>query len=103
MELEYGALEAIATLLEDGRDCRASLVRDALFGPKQSLEGFLSSNELWGGAGSIADEALVDQRELRHTLESWLVLLGREQLARGTANERTRMWVSAFEQWAYRR
>jgi hypothetical protein len=96
------ALEAVAALLEDGLDSRASLVRDALLGSEQSLEDFLSANELWGGAGSIADEALIEKRELRQSLELSLLLLGKEQLARGNANERTQMWVSAFEQWAHR-
>jgi hypothetical protein len=49
---------------------------------------FLSSNELWGGAGSIADQAGLDHgRAGRRLIEAVLIQLGETQLARGIAND----------------
>ena len=45
-------LAEIASLLEAGHEEQfALLVRDALSGSIQTVEAFLRSNELWGGAG----------------------------------------------------
>jgi hypothetical protein len=66
------------------------------------LDEFLTSNELWGGAGSIADQAGIgigprteDRRKIEHTLAQ----LGKEQIRAGKVNSRTAMWVSVFEKW----
>jgi hypothetical protein len=51
-------LSEIAVLLDSARDNSAAVtVRDALSGTEEKLERFLVSNELWGGAGSIADQS----------------------------------------------
>jgi hypothetical protein len=61
---------------------------------------FLVSNELWGGAGSIADQAGIDAgRSMRREVESALIDLGEEQIRRGVVNPRTATWVEAFKQW----
>src|ERR1051325_5889766 len=96
-------LEEIAGLLETAHsEWFASLVRNALTSSPQTLEEFLRSNELWGGAGSIADQAFVGRSRStqRNELEKLLIQLGRLQLRDGNANVRTRFWVEAFEKWA---
>jgi len=101
MDDEVAALLAdIASLLEAGHEePLAVLVRNALSGSAQALEEFLRSNELWGGAGSIADQAFAGRSEQRKELEKLLIQLGRIQLSHGNANVRTRNWVDAFEKW----
>jgi hypothetical protein len=93
-------LEEIAGLLETGHaESFALLVRNALSGSAQTLEEFLRSNELWGGAGSIADQPFAGRSTQRKELEKLLIQLGRLQLRDGNANVRTRTWVEAFEKW----
>ena len=75
----------------------------ALAGDDVALWDFLVSNELWGGAGSIADQGLIDRDgedlNARAKLERLMIRLGREQMRRGKVNVRTSMWVEAFEKW----
>jgi hypothetical protein len=71
----------------------------ALAGDDDVLRSFITSNELWGGAGSIADQALGPARETRRPVERLLAQLGHEQIACGYTNPRTEMWTSVFEQW----
>jgi len=93
-------LSELAELLESGCDGAAAvMVRDALSGPQGTLGEFMVSNELWGGAGSIADEALIADRDRRTALESLLIRLGKLQMDANRTNVRTAMWVTAFEQW----
>ena len=90
----------IASLLEDGHEeALAVSIRVALSGSDQALNEFLKSNELWGGAGSIADQAFAGRSQRRKELESLLIQLGRIQLRHGNANVRTVNWVEAFEKW----
>ena len=70
-------------------------VRRALREGSEGLRGFLVSNALWGGSGSIADQAGVGSAA-RGRIERALVALGTAQLHAGVTNERTQMWVSAF-------
>src|SRR5580692_12966215 len=89
-------LAEIAILLEAGHEEQfASPVRNALSGSAQTLEEFLRSNELWGGAGSIADPPFDGRSAQRKELEKLLIQLGRLQLRDGNANVRTRTWVEA--------
>lgn len=89
----------VAALLTRGREwSRASRV-DAAAKDDQSVEAFLGSNDLWGGAGSIADEAIPSDAALRAELESLLIQLGNLQLVAQIVNPRTEMWVHAFENW----
>lgn len=93
-------VEEIADLLEMGNaQSFALLVRNALSGSAQTLDEFLRSNELWGGAGSIADQPFEGRSTQRKELEKLLIQLGRLQLRGGNANVRTRPWVEAFEKW----
>jgi len=71
----------------------------ALLGDESALSAFLTSNTLWGGAGSIADQALGGSRETRRPLEQLLAELGREQIRLGHTNPRTEAWTSVFDQW----
>jgi hypothetical protein len=96
-------LEEIASLLETGHaESSASLVRNALSGSAQTLEEFLRSNELWGGAGSIADQTFEGRSTQRKELEKLLIELGRLQLKDGSVNVRTLTWVETFEKWRQR-
>jgi hypothetical protein len=91
-------LEAVLSQHGEMRD--AELVRRALTGSVEELRAFLSSNELWGGAGSIADQAGIDQgSRARNAIEAALVRLGAEQMRQGLVNVRTEMWVDAFSKW----
>ena len=75
----------------------AQMVHDALEGREDDLQAFLVSDELWGGPGSIADQAGVRQgRDVRRPIEAALITLGIQQIRLGVANERTQMWVDAM-------
>jgi hypothetical protein len=94
----------LALALRDGGESRlAEHAESAAAGSDEQLLDFLTSNDLWGGAGSIADQAGGDKRTpQRRRIETVLVALGHEQLKTGQTNVRTEMWVSAFEEWARR-
>jgi hypothetical protein len=95
-------LEAIAAALESGNEHGyALLVRNALAGSEETLEQFLRSNTLWGGAGSIADPPFTGSGRSTHRreLERLLILLGKTQLHHGNINPRTPSWVITFEHW----
>ncbi len=86
------------------RECveltQAAVVEDAVSAAGDVLDVFLISNELWGGSGSIADQAGVAlRREDRRKIEHALVELGKEQIKAGKVNRRTAMWVSVFAEW----
>ena len=87
-------------LLQHGETDLALMVRGALDGSEQDLRAFLVSNELWGGSGSIADQAGVSQgRDTRREIEGALIRLGLEQIRQDVVNTRTDMWVDTFCQW----
>ena len=89
----------VAALLTRGKEwSRASRI-EAATRDDQSVEAFLGSNDLWGGAGSIADEAIPSDKPLRAELESLLIQLGKLQLAVQIVNPRTELWVRSFENW----
>ena len=100
-------MQRIRSLLKQLRDMvdRAGehhfveMIDAALSGEDPVLKSFLTSNELWGGAGSIADQALGTERESRRPLERLLAQLGREQMRLGVTNPRTETWTLVFEQW----
>jgi hypothetical protein len=93
-------LTEIASLLETGHeDSFAMIVRNALSGSAKTIEDFLRSNELWGGAGSIADQPFTGNSTQRKELEQLLIRLGRVQIDAGNTNIRTESWVVAFEKW----
>ena len=89
-----------AVLQKTGEDRLSGMVENALSGSEQDLAAFLISNELWGGAGSIADEAGCQKgRAAQKLIEATLIKLGEQQIQEGTVNERTVMWVDTFRQW----
>ena len=94
-------LTSIVRLLrENGEPARAVMVENAIEGTDEQLGAFLTSNELWGGSGSVADCALGgDRSEARREVEGVLIQLGNEQIRTGKVNPRTAMWVEAFAKW----
>jgi hypothetical protein len=66
---------------------------------QRTLEEFLRSNDLWGGAGSIADQPLAGRSAQWKELEGLLIQLGKIQLSHGIANIRTKSGVETFEKW----
>ena len=91
-------LQEISDLLEKHNECPNSLAI-ALLGDDKTLWDYLVSNDLWGGAGSIADQALIEFKEARRDLDALMIRLGHEQMSLGRVNVRTKMWVSVFEKW----
>ena len=55
-------------------------------GNEADIERFLTSNEIRGGAGSIADQSMVSDATQRRILEGLLLNLGKLQLASGKTN-----------------
>lgn len=84
-----------------GDDTFISDIEDAFAGSDEACLSFLTSNELWGGAGSIADQAgsAGTRNEARILIEEILIRLGEKQLQAGIVNSRTSMWVEAFKSW----
>jgi hypothetical protein len=79
------------------------IISAACSGSQADLEAFLKSNELWGGAGSIADQAGVSlPRPARRAIEAALIKLGEAQIAANVVNSRTAMWVEAFREFERR-
>jgi hypothetical protein len=76
----------------------------ALSSPDESLLAFLTSDALWGGSGSIADQAglALGRRNGRRRIEQALIALGEEQIREGHVNIRTASWVDTFKDWQAR-
>src|SRR3954462_245057 len=90
-----------SALEECGEQGFANRVEDVIEMPSDKREEFLVSNELWGGSGSIADQAGVDRdRSLRRKVESALIDLGEAQARNDLVNQRTISWVDVFRKWA---
>ena len=87
-----------------GDDDYVAIVLDALSGPDESMVAFLTSDALWGGSGSIADQAglALGRRDGRRRIEQALIALGAEQIRVGHVNIRTASWVGTFEDWQAR-
>lgn len=95
-------LEDLETVLaQHGESQSAGMVALALRGSDQELQTFLVSNELWGGSGSIADQAGLEHGRTagRRSIEAALIRLGSVQVQEGMANARTTSWVDAFRSW----
>tara|TARA_R110001599_G_scaffold353817_1_gene598878 strand:+ start:115 stop:441 length:327 start_codon:yes stop_codon:yes gene_type:complete len=103
MDTEYLRREVKAlkgVLDEYGETAAAEMARIALSGSDKAFLAFVVSNELWGGAGSIADQAGINRsREARRSIEVAISALGLEQIRQGIVNVRTEMWIDAFSQW----
>lgn len=76
----------------------SEMIGEALSGTDAQMEEFLVSNDLWGGAGSICDQALIDQPEMRSRLLRKLIVLGELLISEDVVNPRTAFWVSGFKQ-----
>lgn len=89
------------TLLAAGESESASLVARALAGDEAQMRDFLVSNELWGGSGSIANQAEVclSRGILRCDIAVALADLGEAQARAGITNLRTAGWVEVFRSW----
>jgi hypothetical protein len=87
-----------------GDDDYVAIVTNALSSPDESLVAFLTSRELWGGSGSIADQAglALGRRDGRRRIEQVLIALGEEQVRTGHVNIRTASWVDTFKEWQAR-
>ena len=93
-------LRELVTALASVAPEEAKLVRQAIDGTEEALQSFLTSNELWGGSGSIADQAgLNSEGADRSMIESALIKLGVAQMGLGVVNARTETWVNAFSRW----
>jgi len=95
-------LSAMSEILER-HNASSDALFGALHGDDEKLWAYLISNDLWGGAGSVADQALLDLPEERRKLDALMIRLGREQMRAGRVNVRTAGWVSAFEEWQARK
>ena len=91
-----------AILAKAGEDRLQGAVLEALESTDDRFEEFLRSNDLWGGSGSIADQAGIDENgklSSRKEIAAALIALGDEQLQQDVSNMRTKMWVTAFQKW----
>ena len=99
----HEALQSLARLLREQDDISlAAMVEKAISGPQDEQDAFLKSNDLWGGMGSIADQAGMrfgPRDEGRREIERALIHLGNQQIQAGKVNLRTEMWVRVFEKW----
>jgi hypothetical protein len=79
----------------------ARIVEKAASAGEKELGIFLVSNDLWGGSGSIADQAGLGAGRDASTraMEHALIELGEEQIRLGVVNPRTASWVQAFKKW----
>ena len=85
-------LKQLLDLLRCGNEnYQANQIEDALAGTNEELKSYITSNELWGGAGSVADQALIETRESRRRVEALLAELGEIQMKAGVVNVRTEM------------
>lgn len=94
-------LEQLKATLEKYNDQYLSgLIEKALAGTDDEVDSFLVSNELWGGAGSVADQGGLNRgREAKREIESILIALGEQQIRNGKVNVRTAGWVDVFKKW----
>jgi hypothetical protein len=92
-------LVKIQSLLRDGHEThQAELIQHALDGTEEEFSGFLISDDLWGGPGSVADQALIGDKKARRELENLMFQLGRIQVKKNIVNARTKMWTIAFKE-----
>jgi hypothetical protein len=94
--------ELASVLRECDEETMAAYVSDAAEGTEAAMNAFLASNELWGGPGSVADQAGMrpGRTDARRRIEAALVRLGAEQTRAGVVNIRTGTWVATFDSWA---
>jgi hypothetical protein len=98
------ALQGLSVALTGcGRGDLADQALRAAGSPDEQLIAYVTSNDIWGGSGSIADHVgLEDGKRTDKTraLEAALIRLGTAQIEAGVVNPRTASWVGTFQQWA---
>jgi hypothetical protein len=101
--IRRSARSVVPPLLEAAGETHfVELVAIALSANRADRAAFLASNELWGGAGSMADQAgCENDRATRRKIEAALIKLGEAQLREGITNVRTDSWVQAFRRWQW--
>lgn len=102
MELRTTLQQLEKLLASGGESSYAARLAECLRGDEAEVSAYLTSNELWGGAGSIADQGLDAggaRGAKRLGLEQLLVALGEAQISVGLTNPRTSSWVDAFRNW----
>jgi hypothetical protein len=95
-------LKNLETALRDAGELRlAFAAANACEGTDEELYAYLLSNDLWGGSGSVADQAGIgtDRGHKRKAIEAALISLGNAQIKNEIVNVRTAGWVQAFEYW----
>ena len=99
--LRLAAHKLAEVLHAHGESDLAGEVRAALEGSDEHLRVYLVSNDLWGGPGSIADQAGMRGPRDDHSraIEGALAELGEEQIRAEVTNIRTANWVHAFRSW----
>ncbi len=96
--IKHKLIELGNLLKSGGETLYASNLKNSLNDSNDKMWNYLTSNELWGGSGSIADQALIESSDLRKQLQHLLIELGNLQIKENRANIRTQMWVSAFSE-----
>lgn len=100
-ELKRKLKDLEAALRNNNENYFVEMISSALQSPSvEVLEKLLISNDLWGGAGSVADQAGVGDRDAgRASIEAALISLGEAQIKYELVNLRTVSWVDAFKKW----
>ena len=99
IEIKNTIQKIIALLELGGEDTFADELKNILSKNEESIWQYLESNEIWGGSGSIADQSLIENKELRSKLTELLIELGSYQLKEGRVNVRTESWMQTFRNW----
>jgi hypothetical protein len=100
MDKYRSALQKLAEAMEQAEEHRfAAMIREQSDQEDRACVAFLVSNELWGGAGSIADQAGMKGRATRRGIEQVMIELGELQLKDGVTNPRTKVWTDVFKEW----
>ena len=93
-------IRKIIALLEEGGDfVYVDALQNILNESEESIWQYLESNEVWGSAGSLADQGLFENKELRPKLEDLIVELGEFQQKEGRVNSRTESTIQVFRNW----
>ena len=98
-------LQLVEALNRHGGHSFAKMVKAAATVSDEELNAFLMSNDLWGGAASIADQAGMPKGKRSQgtrEIENALTKLGLEQIRVGKVNIRTSGWVATFRECAKR-
>lgn len=94
LELRSRLDDLAVVLKSNGEDYWHGEIRAVLSSDDEKVIDFVTSNTMWGGAGSIADQAGLDEAmSIRRDVEIALIELGEAQIDAGIVNERTEFWV----------